>query len=51
MVKLPSLDGITPDYDYMAKYISIQKKKIVKQVVDWNKLTLESDSVSVSPQT
>lgn len=26
MVKLLSLDGITPDYDYMAKYISIQKK-------------------------
>ncbi len=35
IVNLPSTDGITPDYDYMAKYINIQKKLSVKSVVDW----------------
>lgn len=35
IVNLPSSDGTTPDYDYMTKYINIQKKLSVKSVVDW----------------
>ena len=35
IVNLPSSDGITPDYNYMAKYMSIQKKLSVRSVIDW----------------
>lgn len=45
-VSLPAVDNKTPDYDYMTRFIRIQQKLAIKNVLDWKERVLKSNVTS-----